>query len=67
MFLSVQLILSQFSSGNILAPNRWQTIIWTDEDLCIYASLGLNEFSQMLADAKPSYLENKTHRTFFCL
>ena len=38
-------------SDNGLAPNRRQVIIWTDDGLvywCIYASLGLNEFTQWL-------------------
>ena len=36
---------------NSLAPNRWQAIIWANDDpvqRCIYASLGLNEFNMYL-------------------
>ena len=44
LFLRVQLTISDSYNG--LAPNRWRTIIWTNDGLGwwrIYASLGFNE------------------------
>ena len=35
-------------SGNCLAPNRRPAIIWTNDDLCIYASIGHSELMDEL-------------------
>ena len=46
LFLGVQLTIGQHASGNGLAPNRRQAIIWTNADSIhwrIYAALGGNE------------------------
>ena len=48
LFPGVQLTINQIGSGNDLAPNRWQAIIWTNDGpvhWCIYVALGGDELT----------------------
>ena len=66
IFPIVKLIRPNNASGNYLASNRRQAIIWTNDGLigwCIYVLLALNEFNK-INSLLVSIVEHLIHQSF---